>query len=177
MEHVTTSTNSLSTRISRISWGAVLAGALTSITVLILLNLLGLGIGLTAIDPMTDAQPLEGVGIGTIIYWVLSSLAALFVGGMVAGRTSGLPASTDGGLHGFLAWGIHLLLGIFFVTSFVGSILGGIGDLAASVFGGNDVKEVMVNVDKARDQATNNSTFSIEEVKQEIISVIKSAEK
>ncbi len=89
-------------KISRISWGAIFAGALAAITVSFLLNMLGLGIGLTTIDPLTETNPLDGLGTGTIIWWGVSNLAALFMGGMVAGRMSGLPANSEGGASRFL---------------------------------------------------------------------------
>ncbi|WP_194851987.1 TIGR04086 family membrane protein [Nonlabens antarcticus] len=176
MNQLTTHYRNTRDRISRVSWGAIFAGALTAITVLIVLNLLGLGIGLTSIDPMTDAQPLDGVGTWTVIYWIATSLASLFIGGMVAGRMSGLPTATDGGLHGFMAWGVHLILGIFILTSVVGSVLGGIGSLASGIFGGDDQQEVLVNIDKAKEVATENSNFGIEQFKKELIAVIENAE-
>ena len=51
----------------RVSWGAVLAGTVVAIMVMLLINLLTLGIGLQSIDPATEAEPLAGIGTGTAI--------------------------------------------------------------------------------------------------------------
>jgi len=103
----------MAAKVSRISWEAILAGTLTALVVVSMLNLLGLGIGFSTIDPMTENDPLNGLGTGTLIWLGLSNLVALFVGGMVAGRMSGYPSKSDGGLHWIFIVGI-ICLGIFF---------------------------------------------------------------
>jgi len=65
-----------------------------------LLNLLGAGIGLTSVNPATEPDTMEGLGVGTTIWWVVSNLIALFVGGLVAGRMAGFVNLIDGALHG-----------------------------------------------------------------------------
>ncbi|MGJ8594112.1 MAG: TIGR04086 family membrane protein [Aquaticitalea sp.] len=164
-------------RISRISWGAILAGTLTAIVVAFLLNMLGLGIGLTTIDPMTEANPLDGLGTGTIVWWALANLAALFIGGMVAGRMSGLPSNSDGGLHGFLAWGLYLLISIQLVTSTIGGIFNGMASAASSVFSDSTATNVAQALQDAKDKGSEDTTFSIEKIKKEALQLIEKAEK
>ncbi|TXD81551.1 hypothetical protein ESY86_06860 [Subsaximicrobium wynnwilliamsii] len=176
MKNVSTHLNYAKNRISRISWGGVLAGALTAITISFLLNLLGLGLGLNSIDPLTEAQPFSGLGIGTIVWWVLSNLAALFVGGLIAARAAGLPSGADGGIHGFLAWGAYLLVSIFIVTSITGSIFSGMGSLVSSVFGGDSAKEVVVNMKKAQDATQSGTDTTIQGVKDEIYQILETAQ-
>ncbi|WP_373516267.1 hypothetical protein [Pricia sp.] len=102
MNNSTTTIEDIPRKISRISWGAILAGTLSTLSLMFLLNILGLGIGLTTIDPLTEPDPFEGLGTGTAIWWVLTNVAALFSGGLVAARMSGYPSIIDGALHGFL---------------------------------------------------------------------------
>ncbi|MDT0649877.1 hypothetical protein [Autumnicola edwardsiae] len=167
----------LKDKVTRSSWGAIFAGALTALAVAFLLNLLGLGIGLTSINPMTESDPLAGLGTGTIIWWGLSNLVALFVGGMVAGRMSGFPSSADGGIHGFLAWALYTMITFYFLTSTVGSILNGMGNMVSGLFGGNQSEQVTVQVQEAQQQSQEQASFSIEKAKQQVMEVINTAER
>ncbi len=92
--------------IKRISWAAVFGGVILAMVVQVLLSMLGTGIGLSALDPLqAQGTPSVGAfGIGAAIWWVISSLVALFIGGWVAGHLAGVPRSLDGALHGLLAW-------------------------------------------------------------------------
>ena len=93
----------------RISWGAVLAGAVIVIAVQISLSLLGLGIGLSTVDPAAGDTPgATSLGLGAGIWWVVSNLIALVIGGYVAARLSGMPLRGDGIIHGRADLGRHL---------------------------------------------------------------------
>lgn len=164
-------------KISRISWGAIFAGTLTAIVVAFLLNVLGLGIGLTTIDPMTEANPLHGLGTGTIVWWGISNLAALFMGGMVAGRMSGLPSNSDGGLHGFLAWGLYLILSLYLVTSTVGGIFNGMASAASSIFSDSTATNVAEALEDAENKGADDTTYSLEKIKMEAFQLINTAER
>jgi uncharacterized protein involved in cysteine biosynthesis len=176
METIYTHVETAKNRFSRISWGGVIAGALVAISISFLLNLLGIGIGLTSIDPLTDSQPFDGLGIGTVIWWILSNLAALYVGGLVAARASGLTSATDGGIHGFLAWGLYLIISILLITSITGSVFSGMGTLVSSVFGGDDSKEVVINLENAKKGVEQDSKTTIEGIKSEMFEIIETAE-
>lgn len=144
MRPVVAQINESRDKISRISWPAVFAGALTALAIAFLLNILGLGIGLSAIDLLTEADPLAGLGTGTIVWWTLSNLAALFIGGMVAARMSGLPSNVDGALHGFLAWALYTVVSFSFVTSAIGSVMNGMAGAVSGIFGSDGSKQVVV---------------------------------
>jgi len=165
------------TKISRISWGAVLAGTLTALVVAFLLNLLGFGIGLTTIDPMTETNTLDGLGTGTLIWWGLANIAALFVGGMVAGRMSGLPSNSDGGLHGFLAWGLYTLLSIYLVTSTIGWIFNGLASTANSIFSDSTATNIAEQLKSAQVKGEESTTLSLTNIKKEAFQLINSAER
>jgi hypothetical protein len=110
----------------RISWGAGLAGAAIVIAVHVPLSLLGFGIGLSTVDPGAgDTPQATSFGIGAGIWWVVSNLIALIIGGYVAARLSGMPLRGDGVIHGLLTWAVTLLITIYFLTTSVGSIVGG----------------------------------------------------
>jgi len=110
----------------RISWGGVFAGVVIALAVQLLLSMLGLGVGLTTIDP-TQPNGTPGaaaLGIGTGIWWTVSYIIALFIGGYVAARLGGRLLGWDGMLHGVLTWAFALLVSAFLVTSAVGGALG-----------------------------------------------------
>lgn len=164
-------------KISRVSWGAIIAGALTAFAVVTMLNLLGLGIGLSTIDPMTENDPFSGLGTGTLIWLGLSNLAALFVGGMVAGRMSGYPSQKDGGLHGFLAWALYAVVSFLLITSAVGSMVNGVSSAVSGVFGGSQNETVKVILDKANKKGEDDTSRSYDDIKRNLIQLVNKGEK
>lgn len=113
-----------------ISWGAIFGGLASGMATFLLLTLLGLAAGFTAIDPQ-EAEPVGSVPLLTGIWTGISMLIAAFLGGYVAARISGLSRKADGILHGFVVWGVNTLFFTYLVTTSVGALLGG----AFSVFG------------------------------------------
>ena len=110
----------------RISWGAVFAGVVMAIAVQLLLSMLGLGIGLGTVSPANGDNPSAStLGIGAAVWWGISYLIALFVGGYVAARLAGRLPGWDGALHGLLVWAFTLLVTFYLLTTAVGSVIGG----------------------------------------------------
>ncbi|RJP24249.1 MAG: hypothetical protein C4520_04405 [Candidatus Abyssobacteria bacterium SURF_5] len=123
--------------LSRISWGAIFAGAVVAVVVQLTLITLGLAIGFATIDPASEQNPFGGLGIGSAIWWIVSSIIALFAGGWVAGRLAGLQRIFDAALHGIITWGLVILLSAYFITSAVGAIIGGGFGMIGSVLSGS----------------------------------------
>ena len=111
----------------RIAWGAIFAGALIMLVVMLLLSLLGLGIGLGSINPASEQQPMQGLGMGAIIWWVLSNLIAVFIGGYVAGKLTNVDFKGSGLLHGVIAWSMYTVISFYILTTTVGAIFSGVG--------------------------------------------------
>jgi hypothetical protein len=118
---------------TRVSWGAIFAGAAVALVVSVVLNLLGFGIGAVAIDP-AEAGQAQAIGIGAGIWTVLVTLVALFFGGWIAGRLSGRMRRFEGILHGLVTWSLVTLAVLWTVTTALGTIVGGafgvVGDVA-----------------------------------------------
>ena len=89
----------------RFSWGAVLAGATISLGMWMLLHVLGLGTGLTAIDP-DDPNSLEAIGMGTGIWSLIVPLVALFLGGLATAKVAGPITRLGGAIHGAVLWAL-----------------------------------------------------------------------
>ncbi|PTQ77997.1 hypothetical protein [Nitrosomonas ureae] len=107
-------------RLSLISWGSVLAGLVFCVALSWLLYLLGLAIGVSVTDA-TDAEAIgSGLGVGAVIWMVLSSLLVFFLGAMLTARLSGKHDRTTGMLHGVTLWGVvttlMLVLGVAGIT-------------------------------------------------------------
>ncbi len=109
---------------SEIRWGAIIAGVVSGSASYLLLALLGVAVGLTAVDP-NAAEPVGRVPLATGIWTGISMLVGAFIGGYVAGHMSGLSRSMDGMLHGFVSWGATTLLYAVLTTTAIGALLGG----------------------------------------------------
>lgn len=120
-------------QLKRISWSAVFAGVLVAIVVQMLLSLLGFGIGLGTIDAMEEKNPAAGLGMGSAIWYIVSSLISLFAGSWVAGRLASAPRLFDGVLHGVLTWCVVTVITIYFLTTTIGSLIGGAGRLVGGL--------------------------------------------
>jgi len=119
--------------LNRISWGAVLAGVTTALVTQLLLNMLGVGLGASALDIGRGADNSgTAFSIGAGLWWALSGIIAAFVGGMTAGRLAGAAKGDTARWHGLVTWALSTLMIIYLLTSAVGGILGG----AFNVLGG-----------------------------------------
>ena len=109
---------------SAIRWTAILGGLVGGMGSYMLLALLGVATGLTAMDPQA-AEPVAGVPLGMGIWTGLITLVSAFIGGSIAARMSGLSRASDGMLHGFINWGATMVLFAFLATSAASMVLGG----------------------------------------------------
>ncbi|SCZ62108.1 hypothetical protein [Thiohalomonas denitrificans] len=110
--------------VGAVSWGAVFAGTVAGLSIYLLLALIGVATGLTAVDPAA-AEPVGSIPLWTGVWSFISMLIAAFSGGWVAGRMSGLRRKMDGALHGLVAWGLTVLFAGYLATTAVAGILGG----------------------------------------------------
>jgi hypothetical protein len=117
----------------RISWGAIFAGTVAAIAIQLLLTLLGVAIGAWVMNPQAGAEGMRGIGMGAGIWALASFVIALFAGGWIAGRMSGLGSKLDGLLEGFLVWGAVTVLTFTLLTTTIGGIFGGAAGLAGNV--------------------------------------------
>jgi hypothetical protein len=117
--------------LSRVSWGAIFAGAVIALGTMFLLGLMGSAIGFRSVDPAA-ANATGGLGIGAAIWWIITSIIALGIGGYVAGRLSGIPDRKSSSAHGAAVWGVVTLATLYLATSAIGGLL----NTATSALGG-----------------------------------------
>jgi len=116
--------------VRRISWAAIFAGLIITLVTELVSSVLGIAIGATAINPLTaDQGSAQGIGIGAGIWFLVTSLIALFLGGWVAGRVSGFARGSEGTLHGLVTWGAATLLTVYLLSTALGGMLSGTAGL------------------------------------------------
>lgn len=155
----------------RVSWGSIIAGVVTVLSLSVLLSMIGTSIGLFMFHPTAD-NPASGIGTTVGIWTVISLLISLFAGGFVSGKLAG----ADGMIHGFLVWsgtvivavilGVWLMMGAVKLTanvlgsisSVTGSVLSGVGSAVGQGASqmGKEVKSLFDNIDFNADDNGNN---------------------
>jgi hypothetical protein len=104
-----------------VRWGAVFAGLAFLLGLSWLLFLFGSALGVTISDATDEAG--RGLGIGAIVWLLVTVLVAYFCGGLLAGRLAGSTDHSSGMLHGLTLWGAAtaamLLLGYWGLSSMI----------------------------------------------------------
>jgi len=115
----------------RISWGAIIAGFIVAVFSQLLLTLLGIGIGASAVDLTHNNTNGQGIAIGSGIYYVVSLLISCFLGGWVAGRLAKDKHTSESLIHGLLVVGMYALFTFYLLSSAIGNIIGGAGSFVS----------------------------------------------
>ena len=129
-------------------WRAIFGGTVAAIGIHILLTALGMGGGLAAFTPVTDANPVANFSIGAAIVWTVCALTALWFGGFVAGRFS--RSLQSGFVHGILVWSLTLIITLLLLSMGTGMVLGG----ALKVLGGAATAAAPGGVELVKDAAS-----------------------
>ena len=116
-----------------VSWAAVLAGAVASLALTLVLLSFGAGMGFAVVSPWGNS----GVSattfkIGTGLYFIVMAMISSAIGGYLAGRlrTKWVGVQTTevhfrDTAHGFLAWAAASVLGAVVLASPASSLVGG----------------------------------------------------
>jgi pyruvate/2-oxoglutarate dehydrogenase complex dihydrolipoamide acyltransferase (E2) component len=123
--------------LNQVSWGAVIAGATIALVVQIILNMVGIGVGLSTIDVAAGDSPSAGsLSIGAGLWWVISGIVAAGLGGYIAGRLSGKASQSTTAYHGLIAWAVSTLIVVYLLSSAASGLIGGALSTASSALGG-----------------------------------------
>lgn len=112
----------------RLSWGAVVAGFVVATALQMVLSTLGAAIGLVAFDPGAGDSAMD-LGIGVLLWFAVTAILTMWIGGMTTGRLAGVLTRGDGMLHGVVMWSLSLLLALYFGSAGLGRVIGGAADL------------------------------------------------
>lgn len=110
-------------------WSAVFAGAGVAVALWGLLQIIGMGAGLTAIN-LDDSGSVRSVGIGTGVWSLLAPLIAMFAGGFLAGKLATTFDSKVGATHGLVTWAFASIVGVVAVAWLISSIASGAAHMA-----------------------------------------------
>jgi hypothetical protein len=130
---VISSTGSVESTHSGVSWGAVFAGAAASCALTLLLLSFGTGMGFAVVSPWggrgVSSSTFE---IGAGLYFIVMAMISSALGGYLAGRLrnkwTGLHTTEvqfRDTAHGFLAWAVASVVGAVLLASPASSVLGG----------------------------------------------------
>ena len=100
---------------SRVSWGAIFAGAVMALAIYLVLTLLGGAIGLS-ISNATDPSA-RAFSTGAGIWAVLTTIIALFVGGWVTSQCAVGENTKEAVVHAIIMWGIVLFMTMWLLTA------------------------------------------------------------
>lgn len=116
---------------NNLSWGSIIAGAVTAAACFATLSLITAALGFGLFSP-TNAHPLDGVGVGTGIWTAITLILSFLAGGYIAGYS----ARKSGLLHGAITWALSILLLLTLVLNTISSVLGTAANVAGNVAGG-----------------------------------------
>lgn len=114
-------------RLPRVAWSAVFAGTVVALAIYLVLSALGTAIGSSTVDPLREANPLQGFAFAAGAAVVVVTVISLIAGAYLAGRF----APTHGWLHGVLTWSVMTLITTYLLAMLAGSAV----STAASVLG------------------------------------------
>jgi len=109
-----------------ISWSAIAAGVVIALLLESLFNLLGLGLGLIAFT--LNAEQLAGLGIGTIIWLIISGITSMFIGGWSTGIFANFSGKLSAMLHGVAMASLSLILTFLLMASAAGYLISGLAN-------------------------------------------------
>jgi MFS family permease len=94
---------------STISWGAIIAALFAMLATTFLLLLLGSAIGFSVADATDLGAIGNGLGIGTVIWIIGTTLVVSLTGGLLAAHLSGRRGHDAGLMHGVVVWAVAIL--------------------------------------------------------------------
>jgi hypothetical protein len=115
---------------SRVSWGAIAAGAMVSLTIYIVLTMVGVALGIElAVRGSGDR-----VGAGAAIYSIVVLLLAMFFGGWATSRLAVGESKLEAVLYGLILWGVLFMGMVWLLATGMRSGFGALFGTASGVY-------------------------------------------
>jgi hypothetical protein len=119
--------------VAGVSWAAIMAGAVASCALTLVLLSFGAGLGLSVVSPWNNSGvSATSFEIGTGLYFIVMAMISSALGGYLAGRLRNRWVGVQSTevhfrdtAHGFLAWALASVLGAILLASPATSLLGG----------------------------------------------------
>lgn len=110
-------------RAPALRWSAVFAGVAVAVALWSLLQMLGMGVGLSSVD-VDDAGSLRSASIGNSVWSMVVPLLSLAAGGYVAGRLAHTFDQHVGATHGLVTGALSAISGLILAVSLVSMLAG-----------------------------------------------------
>lgn len=121
----------------RLHWSAIIAGTVVTLTVMLCLSLLGIGIGFLAAPTADSAKGLAmGMGIGGSLYMLIAGAVSFYIGGWFASRLSECGRPSDGAMFGLVTWGTATIATALVFTAALSSMFGSLATAAGTAASG-----------------------------------------
>jgi hypothetical protein len=115
---------------NRVQWGPVFAGVVVSLTTMLVLSILGVAIGASAVDRTTDLSDWK---TAAGLWGAATVLIAFFLGGLVAAKTAAVGGSGSGIINGLVSGAATLLFLIWLTTAGLTGLAGFLGTNIATL--------------------------------------------
>lgn len=140
---------------NRVQFGPIIAGVLTAIVTMLILTVLGLAIGASALEPREAG---EGVGTAAAIWGIISAVISFFLGGWVAAKTAAVAGAGSGLINGLMVGAAVIAIILWLTGSGVSAILGTVGSNIGDIVGvaqdeGTTTQEAQTQAEDAQAQA------------------------
>lgn len=123
--------------LNEVSWGAIFAGAVTALVTQVVVNLVGVGVGLASVGTGSADNPAAAtLSLGAGLWFVASGIVASLAGGAIAGRLSGKTLPGAAALHGLVSWAVTTLVVLYLLTSAATGLVGGTLGTVSGALGG-----------------------------------------
>lgn len=146
---------------NRVQFGPIIAGVLTAITTMLILTVLGLAIGASALEPR-DAG--ESLGFGAAAWGIVSALIAFFLGGWVAAKTAAVAGTGSGLINGLMVGAAIIALVLWLTGTGVSAVLGTVGSNIGDII--NVAQDEGVSTESAQQQTEDAQQQAEEQVEQ-----------
>jgi hypothetical protein len=134
---------------SRVSWGAIAAGAMVALAIYVLLILLGVAVGFEVAVRGSDVS----LGTPAAIYTLVALLLAMFFGGWATSRLAVGESKLEAVLFGVILWGVLFVGMIWLVSAGISAGFGAMLGLASGVYstteGAPDVDRIAADLRRA----------------------------
>ena len=130
---------------NRVQVGPILAGIITTIASMLILTVLGVAIGSSALEPRDSG---ETIGTAAAIWGIASALVSFLLGGWVAAKTAAVAGTGSGLINGLMVGAGVLVLVLWLAGSGVSGLIGSLGTGIEDII--NLAEEQGVSVDQAQ---------------------------
>lgn len=115
---------------SRVSWGAITAGAMVALAIYVVLTLLGLAVGIEVAVRGSEVS----MGAPAAIYTLVTLLVAMFLGGWSTSRLAVGESKLEAVLYGIILWGVLFVGMVWLVSAGISAGFGAMLGLASGVY-------------------------------------------